>query len=105
MKKRVLLVDDHISVREMLARALAVEGGYEVVGEAGTGLGAMRLCLHVPAELVILDLLLPELSGTEVIRRLRRDVPSLRTLVYSGTVERSHMQEALRQHPHGYVMK
>jgi len=105
MKKRIVIVDDHASVRDMLVCILKREPGYEVVGEAGTGLQALRVCESQRPDLVILDLLLPELSGAEVLRRLNASLPAIRVLVYSGTFNQSVIIEALKCRPHGYVEK
>jgi len=105
MKTRVVLVDDHLSWRQMLAVSLAREGGYEIVGQAGNGLDALRICREVPHEVVILDLLLPELCGLEVLRRLRVESPRSRVLVFSSTVDRLRIVETLRLHPHGFITK
>ena len=105
MKKRIVIVDDHASVRDMLACILRREPDYEVVGEAGTGMKALEVCEDQRPDLMILDLVLPELSGTEVMRRLGPGNPLLRVLVYSGTFNHALVIEALRCKPHGFVEK
>jgi DNA-binding NarL/FixJ family response regulator len=101
----VVLVDDHASLREMLRLILKMEGGYEIVGEAAGGLGALKLCREKRPSVVIVDLTLPELSGTQLIRLLLREAWEPRVLVYSGTLDRHLMQEALAEGPHGFVRK
>jgi DNA-binding NarL/FixJ family response regulator len=105
MKKRIVIVDDHESIRDMLVCILSRESQYEVVGEAGTGLAALHVCGMLRPDLVILDLMLPELSGPEVIRRMRAASPASRVLVYTGTFNRPLIIEALRCKPAGYVDK
>ena len=105
MKKRIVIVDDHASVRDMLACILRREPAYEIVGEAGTGMKALEICASQQPDLMILDLVLPELSGTEVMRRLGLLHPLLRVLVYSGTFNHALVIEALRCKPHGFVEK
>ena len=105
MKKRIVIVDDHASVRDMLVCILKREPGYEVVGEAGTGLKALQVCAIQRPDLVILDLVLPELSGAEVLRRMSSSLPLTRVLVYSGTFNQAVIIEALKCRPHGYVEK
>src|SRR4051812_10518787 len=60
MKTRVALIEDHVSVRQMLAMILPREGIYEVVGEAGSGFEGLKMCRRLQPQLLILDLLLPE---------------------------------------------
>ena len=105
MKTRVVVVDDHASVRQMLGFILAREGPYEMVGEAGTGFEALKVCRRVKPQLVVLDLALPEMNGLEVLRMLRAEMRETRCMVYSGTLNRSLIVEALQARPHGFVHK
>jgi len=105
MKKRIVIVDNHACVRDMLARVLYTEPAYEVVGEAGSGLMAMEICKSLRPDLMILDLELPELSGTEVMRRMTAALPLLRVLVFSSTSNQKLIIEALKCRPQGYVEK
>jgi DNA-binding NarL/FixJ family response regulator len=81
------------------------EAGYDVIGEAGSGLEAIKVCDACRPDLLILDLVLPCISGTEVLRRVRRELPRTRVLVFSGTCNAALIKEALRERPHGYVEK
>lgn len=105
MKKRIVIVDDHVSIRDMLVWILMQETGYEVIGEAGSGIEAIKVCGICQPDLLILDLVLPCISGIEVLRRVRRELPRTRVLIYSGTCNGAVMKEALRERPHGYVGK
>ncbi len=102
---RVVLVDDHAGLREMLKVILKIEGGYEIVGEASSGLEALKICRATRPALVILDLALPELDGTHLVRLLLREPWDVRVVIYSGTQDLELMREALAEHPHGFVRK
>jgi DNA-binding NarL/FixJ family response regulator len=102
---RVVVVDDHTSLREMLVMILKLDGGYEVVGEASGGMEAMKVCRATHPELVILDLALPELSGSHLIRLLLQESWPVRVLVYSGAMDEDLLREALAEGPHGFVRK
>jgi two-component system response regulator EvgA len=67
---RTLIVDDHPSFRRC-ARALLVEEGFEVVGEAEDGATAVSLAAELSPDLVLLDIQLPDIDGFEVVSRLR----------------------------------
>jgi DNA-binding NarL/FixJ family response regulator len=105
MKNRVVVVDDHASIRQMLGIVLAREGPYEMVGEAGNGFEALKVCRTLKPQIVVLDLLLPELNGVEVLRTLRGELREPRFVVYSGTLNRGLIVEALQARPHGFVHK
>jgi DNA-binding NarL/FixJ family response regulator len=105
MKVPVVIIDEHAAIREMVALVLAGEGHYEVVGHAGTGPEALRVCREHKPELVILELVLPGLSGLEVLRTLRSELPLVRWLVFSSTVQREAVRRVLLDNPHGFVHK
>ena len=105
MKIPVVLADDHVSIRQMLCCVLKIEGGYEVKGEAKTGLEALRVCREQRPRILIVDLMLPELCGAEVVRQLRGEDRDLRVLVYTGTMNADVTLTALRARPHAFVQK
>jgi DNA-binding NarL/FixJ family response regulator len=103
---RVLLVDDHISIRQMLAFLIPREGAYEIVGQVSSGDEAVESCRELHPRLVVIDLLLPgKKSGLDVVRELRRSGEEVRTLVYSGTTSPGLIAEAMRAGPDGFVHK
>lgn len=105
MKTAVVLVDDHLSLRQMLTRVLESTGEFEVVADAGSGIEGLKLCRQYHPKVVILDLLLPELSGVDLLATLREELRDTRFLVYSGSLNQSLVLSALRSRPHGFVHK
>ena len=105
MKMPVVIVDDHISVREMVSLVLAGEGHYKVVGHARTGPEALRVCRQHKPSLVIIEIELPELSGLEVLQTLRSELPEARWLVFSSAMRRDVVRRVLQAEPHGFVHK
>lgn len=90
---RVMIVDDEPDVRVVLRFQLE-QHGYEVAGEATDGVEALKLCDEVTPDAVILDLLMPNMNGFEVIPRLRTKHPEIGIIAYSavaGDVVRSEM--------------
>ena len=79
---RILVIDDEAIIRRMLRTALEREG-HEVL-EAHHGEEGIRLHQAKPAELVITDMLMPELDGVEVIMEMRRQTPDLKIIAMSG---------------------
>ena len=87
MPLRVLIVDDHVGFRGFARRLLAALG-MDVVGEVGDGLAALAEVARVRPDLVLLDVLLPDLDGFEVARRLAQaERPPLVVLTSSRTAE------------------
>lgn len=105
MKKRIVLIDSQTSVRDMLVCILASDPNYGIVGHASNGLDAIKVCERARPDVAVLDLMLPELSGVEVIRRLFAEQPGIRILVYTCTVNQHLLIDAMKCRPHGFVEK
>jgi len=103
--KRVVLVEDQIAVRDMLAAVLRTDNEFEVVAECGDGQSACNVCLELKPDLVILDVMLPGLNGVEVLRRFSRHLKNTRVLVFSGFQNPSLVRELLQAGAHGFVEK
>ena len=104
-RTRVLVVDDQVSVREMLAMVLDREGRFAVVAEAASGIEGQRLFRRHKPGLVISALALPEMNGPELIRAVREEDAAARLLVYSGSRNESLIFAGLEAGPHGFVHK
>jgi DNA-binding NarL/FixJ family response regulator len=103
--KRLVLVEDHVSIREMLAEVLRSDGRYTVVGEAGEGLAGLELCLELRPDVLVLDVRLPGLNGVELVRRLGRHPPLPRILAFSADENPDLLRELLAVGVRGFVEK
>src|SRR5712691_10177758 len=83
MKTTIVLADDHPIVRQGLRTVLEAEPDYQVIGEAGDGLETMPLVERLRPQVLVLDLLMPRLSGLEVARQVRQRAPETRVIVLS----------------------
>jgi DNA-binding NarL/FixJ family response regulator len=81
--RRLLIVDDHDGFRRV-ARALLESAGYQVVGEAVDGRSALRLAGELAPDIVLLDIVLPDIDGFEVCRRLQEQVDSPTVILTSS---------------------
>ena len=79
---RILVIDDDAQIREMLRQMLEREG-YEIA-EASDGREGLKLYHEEPADLVIIDLIMPGKEGIETIRELKQDVPDVKIIAVSG---------------------
>jgi DNA-binding NarL/FixJ family response regulator len=105
LKTRILLADDHALVRRGLRLVLEAEPDMEVVGEAGDGAAAIQLALDTPADLAILDISMPRMTGLQAAAEIRRRKPQLRCLMLSMHDNERYLYEALKAGACGYVRK
>ena len=101
----ILLVDDHPVVREGLVTMLSTVDEFSVVGQAGTGLEAVRLDRSLAPDLVLTDLHLPDMEGDEVIRQIKQERPDARFLVLTAYDTDDRIISAIRAGAHGYLLK
>jgi NarL family two-component system response regulator LiaR len=87
MSIRVLLVDDHPVVRTGLSRVLATEPDIDVVGEAGAGEHAISLARMLQPDVIVTDLLLPDVDGVAVTERVRAELPGIQVLILTSVDE------------------
>lgn len=101
----IMLVDDHPLWRETLRKVLDHKGVGKVIAEASDGEEAIELSARVAAEVMIMDIDLPTISGIETTRRLVAQRPGLKVLVLSGSNERSDVIDAIEAGASGYLLK
>jgi two-component system, NarL family, invasion response regulator UvrY len=102
---RVLLVDDHIIVREGYRCLLEKHGRVEIVGEAGDGAEAYRLFQSLTPDVVIIDLSMPGKGGIETIRHIRLRDPKARILVFTMHLNAGFAIKAMEAGAKGYITK
>ena len=100
----VLLADDHRLVREGL-RAVLAQAGMNVVGEAEDGPTAVRLARDLAPDVVLLDLRMPGMSGTEAARRITGGNDQIRVVVITVSADAEDVIQALAAGACGYVLK
>ena len=105
MSTRVLIVDDHAVVRAGLRRVLEAEDGIEAVGEAGTARDAVFEARSTKPDVILLDVVMPEQSGLEVIPTLLHEHPETKILVLSMQDDPRYVREAFAAGASGYVLK
>lgn len=103
---KVVLVDDHVLVREGLRKVLRKAGGFEVLGEASSAEELFsKSRMLKSADVLILDISLPGRSGLDILADLRERFPALKTLILSMHPETRFATRALRSGAWGYVSK
>ncbi len=102
---KILLVDDHEVVRHGLRSFLSLEEGFQIVGEAGTFAEAAALLHRTKPTLVLLDMKLPDTSGTEACRQILAAHPHMRILILTSFGEDATVVSAVQSGAHGYILK
>ncbi len=102
---RIMLADDHEVVRQGLRRILETRSDYEICGEAADGRSAVELAIKLNPDIVILEMLLPELNGLEVTRQIRRALPDTEALIFTTREAMDLIREVLAAGARGYVLK
>src|SRR6266581_6774752 len=107
MPIKVLIADDHSLVRQGLRRYLETAGDIEVVGEAANGLEALGLMADGAgdADVVLLDIRMPEMDGLETARRIHDEYPRVGVIMLTAYDDRQFVVEAVRAGARGYVLK
>lgn len=102
---KILIVDDHPSVREGLALRISLHADLEVCGEAETEDEALALVKQTAPDLVLVDISLKSGHGIELIKRIRSLDPAIKMLVISGFQESLYAERAFRAGALGYLNK
>ncbi len=101
----ILLADDHYVVRRGLRDLLQEHPGWHVCGETPNGREAVKLALKLKPDVVVLDLLLPELNAVEAARQILHDWPKAEVLIFMDSLPYNQMTEALLTGVRGFVLK
>jgi DNA-binding NarL/FixJ family response regulator len=104
-KIRIVLADDHPIVLDGLRNLIRAEPDFELVGEAASGLSALKIIREQRPDVAVLDISMPELNGIVLSRRLNGEMPALRLLVLTLHEDRAYLNQALEAGVRGYVLK
>ncbi len=102
---RVMLVDDHDMVRKGLAAFLKVKRDLELVGEAGDGEEAVRVCEQVQPDVVLMDLKMPRMDGAAATQVIKERWPQVQVIALTSFQENDLVQEVLKAGAISYLLK
>lgn len=102
---RVMIVDDHAVVRSGLVAFLLVYDDLELVAEAGSGAEALRLCQETRPQVVLMDLVMPEMDGAATTRAIRERCPDIQVVALTSFRDEELVQGALQAGAIGYLLK
>ncbi len=105
MALTLFLADDHKLMREGLAKVLQAEPDFVVLDQAGDGLETIRRVAKLQPDVLVLDILMPSLTGLDVVRQVARKSPGTRIVMLSMYDDLPYVAEARRNGAMGYVVK
>lgn len=104
-KIRILIADDHPMMREALVTALGDEDDMEVISEASTGVDAVRLAAELHPDVILMDMLMPGMTGLEAIASILETQPHIRIMVVSSLEDEEKILAAVQAGALGYFPK
>jgi len=102
---RVLVVDDHAMVRRGLATFLKVFDDLELAGEAASGQAAIQLCVQLQPDVVLMDMVMPDMDGATATRLIRNQSESIQVIALTSFTEEILVQSALQAGAISYLLK
>jgi len=102
---RILIVDDHAVVRKGLAMVLRLEPDIEIVGEAENGRAGLDAAQRIIPDIVLADLVMPEMGGQEMALLLRKMNPAIKIIMLTGTEVDDRVYDLVAAGIEGYVLK
>ena len=104
-KIRILIVDDHAVVRKGLAMVLRLEPDLEIIGEAENGRIGLEAAEKLIPDIVLVDLVMPEMDGQEMALALRKSKPGIKIMMLTGTEVDDRVFDMVAAGIEGYVLK
>jgi DNA-binding NarL/FixJ family response regulator len=104
-KIRVILADDHALVRLGFRRILEDDPRIAVVGEASTGIAAVKLALETKPDVAVMDLSMPDLGGLEASAEILKSLPDTKILILSMHSDQAYVRKAFEIGAKGYILK
>ena len=105
MTIKIVIADDHKIVREGLRMFLNLDPELEIVGESSTGLEALELCRVLKPDVVLMDILMPEMDGITATMAIRKEVPETEVLALTSVLDTGAVVGAIKAGAIGYMLK
>jgi len=102
---RVMLVDDHTMVRRGLATFLKIFDDLQLAGEAESGAAAIQLCAEVQPDVILMDMVMPDMDGAAATRLIRQQFPQVQVIALTSFKEGDLVKNALEAGAIGYLLK
>jgi DNA-binding NarL/FixJ family response regulator len=102
---KILLADDHEIARHGAAALISTQPGWEICGEAQTGREALKMAEELQPDIIVMDLLMPDLNGLDAARQIKKLFPKIEIIVLSGHEDSKLIQPAFDAGIRAYIFK
>lgn len=102
---KILLVDDHILIRQGIASVINNHNDLEIIGEASNGLDAVKLTKELNPDLIIMDINMPGIDGVEAAHKIREFNEDVKILILTMMDNENYIMDALSANINGYILK
>lgn len=102
---KVLIVDDHPMVRQGIKTLLDVYDDIEVIGEAENGREALEICEKYKPDIVLMDLIMPEVNGIEATKEIVKNWSYIKVVILTSFLDKKLIEDSLKAGAIGYVLK
>src|SRR6185436_16143852 len=102
---RILLAEDHETVREGLKMLVNAQPDMEVIGEAADGRAAVHLADELQPDIVLMDVSMPHVNGLKATEQIKRTCPQVKVLTLTRHKDSAYLQQLLRAGAEGYILK
>jgi two-component system response regulator NreC len=104
-KIKIILADDHVVVRQGVHTLLDQEKDMVVIGEASDGLQLLEMIERLHPDVVVVDLMMPNLNGIDAARQIKKRYPNVHTVILTMHADRAYVERAMQAGVCGYVLK
>jgi DNA-binding NarL/FixJ family response regulator len=105
MNIRILIADDHHVVRRGLVFFLKTQKGLDIIGEAANGKEAVELAKSLKPDMILMDLVMPEMDGIEATRMIKQTCPQIKIMMLTSFSDQDHVIPALEAGASGFQLK
>ncbi|MBI5030244.1 MAG: response regulator transcription factor [Chloroflexi bacterium] len=102
---KILIADDHTLMRQGLCQICEGMGGFAVIAEAKNGSEAVTLSCMLQPDVILMDIIMPDMDGVEAIRHILRETPAARIIALTMYRQEQYMLDAIRAGARGYMLK
>jgi two-component system response regulator NreC len=104
-KLRIMLAEDHLTVREGIKLLINSQPDMEVIGEVGDGGAAIREAQKIVPDIVVMDVSVPNVNGLKATKRLKLSAPNIKVLTLTRHTDDAYLQQLIESGASGYVLK